>query len=83
MIKQRRWPAYVYYARWTRQSERLINVKGYWTEELSLINRRFWDWRDKNTFSENSQEAQLENQRSQEVYNRKVYLWEETNTSRI
>jgi hypothetical protein len=46
----RRFPAHVYYARWSRQQERLINDKGYWTAELEPIDQRWWAWMRRQTF---------------------------------
>ncbi len=47
--KMRRHPPWVYYARWTRWAERLINEKGYW-DEIPIIDQRWWEWMDRNLF---------------------------------
>lgn len=48
----RRRPAHVYYARWTDWYARMIDERGWWTDEIRPIDERWWAWRHRNRFSE-------------------------------
>lgn len=52
----RKHPAHVYYARWVKAQVWLINTKGYWTEELVPIDRRWWAWHHRNQFPDQMHE---------------------------
>lgn len=46
----RRFPAHVYYHRLALARNRLIQLRGFWTDELTALDLLWWEWCARNSF---------------------------------